>query len=120
VSVAYISDHQQPGVDSTAVAPQVLELCQGVDLLIHDAQFDPDEFAARSDWGHCTVQYAVEVAARAGARRLALFHHDPSHGDDRIDELLAEARDHAATLGVEEVLAAAEGLTLSLGDVPRR
>jgi phosphoribosyl 1,2-cyclic phosphodiesterase len=120
VSVAYISDHQQPGVDSTAVAPQVLELCQGVDLLIHDAQFDPDEFAARSDWGHCTVQYAVEVAARAGARRLALFHHDPSHGDERIDELLAEARGHAAVLGVEEVLAAAEGLTLSLGDAPRR
>jgi phosphoribosyl 1,2-cyclic phosphodiesterase len=120
VSVAYISDHQQPGVGSTAVSPQVLELCQGVDLLIHDAQFDPDEFEARSDWGHCTVQYAVEVAARAGARRLALFHHDPSHGDDRIDELLAEARQLADELGVEEVVAAAEGLTLSLGQAPQR
>ena len=101
---------------------QATEVCEreGVDLLIHDAQFDPDEFAARSDWGHCTVQYAVEVAARAGARRLALFHHDPSHGDDRIDELLAEARQLADELGVEEVVAAAEGLTLSLGQAPQR
>jgi phosphoribosyl 1,2-cyclic phosphodiesterase len=120
VSIAYISDHQQPGADATSVSPEVLELCQGVDLLIHDAQFDPEEFSARSDWGHCTVQYAVEVAARAGARRLALFHHDPSHDDDRIDELLLEARAHAARLGVHEVLAAAEGLTLSLSPTPQR
>lgn len=113
VSIAYVSDHQQPGIGATNVDPRVLELCNGVDLLIHDAQFDDHEFAQRSNWGHCTVDYAVEVAARAGARRLALFHHDPSHDDRRIDAL----RDHAACLaylrGVEEVVAAAEGLTLS-------
>lgn len=120
VSIAYISDHQQPGRDSVEVAPEVLELCQGVDLLIHDAQFDSEEFDSRSDWGHCTVEYAVEVAARAGARRLAMFHHDPSHSDERIDELLVEARQLAAERGVEEVLAAAEGLTLSFAPPAQR
>ena len=120
VSVAYISDHQQPGPDSTEVSSEVLELCQGVDLLIHDAQFDPEEFSGRSDWGHCTVQYAVEVATRSGAARLAMFHHDPSHDDDRIDQMLAAARAHAAIAGDVEVLAAAEGLTLSFDRTAQR
>ncbi|CAN5506029.1 hypothetical protein BH10ACT3_BH10ACT3_01600 [soil metagenome] len=120
VSIAYISDHQQPGQDSTEVSTDVLGLCQGVDLLIHDAQYDPEEFATRSDWGHCTVAYAVEVAAKAGAKRLVMFHHDPSHSDDRLDELLAEAKVLGAERGVDEVLAAAEGLTLSFATGSQR
>lgn len=114
VSVAYVSDHQQPGIGSTEIAPSVLDLCEGVDLLIHDAQFDDVEFAARADWGHCTIDYAIEVAARAGARRLALFHHDPSHSDDRLDLLAERARETAARRGVDEVIAASEGLTIAL------
>jgi ribonuclease BN (tRNA processing enzyme) len=113
ISVAYVSDHQQPRLGSTEVAPEVLDLCDGVDLLIHDAQYDDLEFSMRSDWGHCTVEYAVEVAAQAGVRTLALFHHDPSHTDVRIDELLAQARDLADERDVGEVIAASEGLTLS-------
>ncbi len=118
VSVAYVSDHQQPGLGSTEVDPAVLDLCHGVDVLIHDAQFDDLEFSMRSDWGHCTVDYAVEVAARAGARTLVLFHHDPSHTDLRIDELLAGARRLAEERGVEQVLAASEGLRLEVEAPP--
>lgn len=113
-SVAYVSDHQQPGVGSTEVDPAVLDLCRDADVLIHDAQFDAAEFAQRSDWGHCTVEYAVEVAAQAGCQTLVLFHHDPSHHDVRVDELLADARSLAAQRGVPEVIAAHEGLTISL------
>ena len=113
ISVAYVSDHQQPGIGATEVAASVLDLCEGVDLLIHDAQFDDTEFAARSDWGHCTIEYAIEVAARAGARRLALFHHDPSHTDERMDLMLARARELGERRGLQEVIAASEGLTLS-------
>jgi ribonuclease BN (tRNA processing enzyme) len=93
----------------------VLELCEGVDLLIHDAQYTPDEFAEREHWGHCTVRYAVEVARQAGAAQLALFHHDPSHDDPRVDELLGEARTWGREMGVPCVFAASEGLTLTLG-----
>ncbi|MFV0316034.1 MAG: MBL fold metallo-hydrolase [Microthrixaceae bacterium] len=113
VSIAYVSDHQQPGTGSRQVDPGVIELCEGVDLLIHDAQYDEFEFSMRPDWGHCTVAYAVEVAARSGASQLALFHHDPSHSDERIDELTGEAVRLGDHLGVPEVIAAAEGLTIS-------
>ena len=71
------------------VPEDVLELCDGVDLLIHDAQHTADEFEQKRHWGHCTVDYAVHVAKEAGAQRLALFHHDPTHGDDQIDTMLA-------------------------------
>jgi phosphoribosyl 1,2-cyclic phosphodiesterase len=113
VSVAYISDHQgPPGLDT--VSEQVVDLCDGVDLLIHDAQYTPEEFAAKSHWGHCTVDYALLVAREAGARRLALFHHDPGHSDDFVDGLEAKARERAQEMRVDEVFAAREGLTVTL------
>lgn len=111
VSVAYVSDHQAPpGLDT--VDDAVLELCDGVDLLVHDAQYTPEEFEQKAHWGHCTAAYAVLVAKEAGARRLCLFHHDPAHDDDHLDRLLEQARETAARLGVDDVIAAAEGLSL--------
>ena len=92
----------------------MLELCDGVDLLIHDAQYTPAEFQQKSDWGHCTVDYAVLVAKEAAVKRLALFHHDPGHSDDDLDRLLEGARCTALHYGVPEVMAAAEGLSLEL------
>jgi phosphoribosyl 1,2-cyclic phosphodiesterase len=117
-TVTYISDHQSPrgaAGEGDGIAEEVYELCEGADLLIHDTQYWPGEWEAKSDWGHCTVDYAVAVAKAAGVRRLALFHHDPSHGDDELDRMLAHARAAIVGSAVEEVVAAAEGLTISLG-----
>lgn len=113
-SLAYIPDHQQPGPNATDIDPSVRELCADVDVLIHDAQFDDEEFAKKPDWGHCTWRYAVHVACEVGAKCLVLFHHDPSHNDERVDGLLAAARDEAARRGGPEVLAAAERMFISL------
>jgi phosphoribosyl 1,2-cyclic phosphodiesterase len=111
--VTYISDHQAP-LSLDTVSEPVLELCDGADLLIHDAQYTPPEFRQKSDWGHCTVDYAVLVAKEAGAKALALFHHDPAHDDDAVDQLLIGARETSARLDGPEVIAAAEGLTIDL------
>jgi phosphoribosyl 1,2-cyclic phosphodiesterase len=114
-SVVYISDHQQPVDGSLQPAPEVVELCRGVDVLIHDAQYGHDEFARKATWGHCTVDFAVEVAARSGARRLVLYHHDPTHDDATLDRFLAWGRELAA--GRFDVVAAWEGLVMRSGDV---
>jgi len=111
-SVAYVSDHQQP-LSGARIAPGVRELCAGVDLLIHDAQYTPAEFARKRDWGHCTVEYAVWLAAQVGAVQLALYHHDPCHDDDTIDRLAAMATECGRDMGVQ-VFAAYEGLTVDL------
>lgn len=114
VSVVYISDHQQPVDGSLTIADSVRELCAGADLLIHDAQYTPEEFVHKAHWGHCTVDYAVHVARECGVRRLALFHHDPDHDDDMVDRLAAAARDGAEGGTLDEVFAAYEGLTVAL------
>jgi len=113
-SVAYVSDHQMPGCLSTVVNDSVLELCDGVDLLIHDAQYTDREFAEKFDWGHCTTDYAVEVAVQSGAKSLALYHHDPSHDDDTVEELARLAGVASALRSGPEVFAASEGLMLDL------
>lgn len=115
VSVAYVSDHQQPLDGGYDVAESVLDLAAGVDVLIHDAQYTREEFAAKAHWGHCTIDYAVHVAREAGARRLVLFHHDPTHDDRVLDALCADAAKLGAQAGLDEVICAAEGLTVSLG-----
>jgi|TARA_B110000483_G_scaffold44103_1_gene55085 phosphoribosyl 1,2-cyclic phosphodiesterase len=113
-TVAYLSDHQMPVDGSLGIGDSAFELCRGADLLIHDAQYTPSEFARKSNWGHCTIEYAVWVAAHAGAKQLALFHHDPTHDDAMLDVLTAEAQRCGRELGVE-VFAAREGQTIRVG-----
>jgi phosphoribosyl 1,2-cyclic phosphodiesterase len=113
ISVSYLSDHQQPIDGSMTVAPGALELCAGADVVIHDAQYTPEEFATKRDWGHCTIDYAINVAVQAGAKMLVLFHHDPAHHDDLVDQLAREAAARGCEHGLE-VVAAFEGMTLQL------
>jgi phosphoribosyl 1,2-cyclic phosphodiesterase len=116
-SVAYISDHG-PGCRDDAddfVPQEILELCDGVDVVIHDAQHTVEEYAPKRHWGHCTYDYAVHVARESGAKLLALYHHDPVHGDDEVDRIAARAADVSARIGGPEVIAAAEGMVLELG-----
>ena len=54
--------------------------------------FDDDDYATRRGWGHSPVSRAIEVAERAGAKRLSLFHHNPDSTDDVIDALQAKAQ----------------------------
>ena len=113
VDVAYLSDHQQPYDGSFALSDGSRELAQGVDLLIHDAQYTPEEFELKRTWGHCTVEYAVWVAEECRAKRLALFHHDPVRSDDAVDELARYAKHLGERAGIE-VFAAYEGLSTVL------
>ncbi len=96
-SIAFIPDHAPhfagPGDHGVGVLhPAALALADGVDLLIHDAQYTAEELPARAAFGHAAFEYAVALAERAGAGRLLLFHHDPTRDDDALDALLERAR----------------------------
>jgi phosphoribosyl 1,2-cyclic phosphodiesterase len=113
-SVAYIPDHQPTALgggrdglgDYHAAA---VELADGVDLLIHDAHLRAEEVDAEASFGHAAAEYAVGLGARAGARRVALFHHRPERTDVEVERTLARFAD-----GPVPVIGAREGLTLSL------
>jgi ribonuclease BN (tRNA processing enzyme) len=111
--VTYLSDHQQPMDGSHDLPDGALELADGADLLIHDAQFTPDEFSLKRNWGHCTTEYAAWVAKEAGVRRLALFHHDPGRTDDDLDALVVCAKRFGDRHGFD-VFAAQEGTQVEL------
>jgi len=62
------------------------------------------------------VDDAVDIALRAGVKRLFLFHHDPAHSDAKIDQMVQHARRLVLKAGVElEVDAAREGMKCELG-----
>jgi len=114
----YVSDHGPieagPGPDGLGeYHPAIMELAEGVDLLIHDAQYTIDEFGPRAHFGHSAVDYTVGLALKAGARRLLLFHHDPSHEDEKIDEILAHARGLAGD--AVSIDSATEGTVIEVG-----
>jgi phosphoribosyl 1,2-cyclic phosphodiesterase len=113
ISVAYLSDHQQPYDGSFRASDGALELADGADLVIHDSQYTQEEFVRKYNWGHCTVEYAVWFAGKARARRLAMFHHDPTRSDDAVD-LMGECAAQAGRLMGVEVIVAREGLTIEL------
>ena len=112
--VAYLSDHspiaEGEGPDGEGeLHDAALALCRDADIVLHDAQHLSAEFPARAHYGHSTVRYAVALAAKAGAKRLLLYHHDPGRTDGAIDAIVEEQR--AAPLPVE---AAAQGMVFEL------
>ncbi len=115
-SMVYLPDHQAP-LDRWTVSEGVRELCEGADLVVHDSQYTDDEFVDKFDWGHSTFPYAVRVAAESGAKRLLLFHHDPSHSDREIDRITSSARRLPDAKRLEDISSAYEGLTVDLSKI---
>ncbi len=103
-SVAYLPDH----IVSAGVEPAVLALIEGVDVLLHDAQFVESERALSDAYGHSTVDDAVALAERCGVRHLVLFHHGPGRTDDALDAI------GAGVTSSIRVTVAAQGMQIDL------
>lgn len=109
-SAAYITDteHFPDRLDDN-----VLQLAQEVDVLIIDATYTDDEYHNakfnREGWGHSTWQEGVKIAKAASVGQLVLFHHDPSHCDQTLDEI-----GKSATLAFSKSLIAVEGLQIKI------
>lgn len=72
---------------------------QNADVVIHDAQYTPEEYPAKKNWGHSTYTYVTQIAAAAGVKRLFLTHHDPTHDDAFLEEIESKAQALARSLG---------------------
>jgi phosphoribosyl 1,2-cyclic phosphodiesterase len=105
-SIVYATDHE-PG--NKEVDEGLVRQCEGVDLLIIDSQYTPEEHVTRRGWGHGTWLNSVEAGRAAGVKKVALFHHDPWRNDAAVEELVKQAR---GEFGAVE--AAYEGWTVTL------
>ncbi len=115
----YASDGAFPDANSPD-ALRFIEFFQDADLLIFDAQFSQSESAQKPDWGHSSGVQGVELACRAGVKRLALFHHSPGANEAHLEELLIAGkqivRDPALPCQPDEidVFVAREGVEVEL------
>ncbi|RLB34825.1 MAG: MBL fold metallo-hydrolase [Deltaproteobacteria bacterium] len=112
----FITDNELgPAGQKDGIQHLYVEFCKGADILVHDAQYTPEEFSARRGWGHSNFEDALELALRAGVRKLLLFHHDPTRTDKELEAIEQRCRkivkDRDSTLEVE---AAREGEELVL------
>jgi len=76
---------------------EVARVVEGADVLVLDGQYTPDEYEGRQGppkkgWGHSTMMDAAHVAWATNVGRLFLFHHDPAHNDDTVENMAEEAR----------------------------
>ena len=117
--LVYLPDHEPSiGNDLRTVSPDWMsgyDIAADADVLMHDAQYRDHEYGAHVGWGHSSITDTMEFATKAGVDRVVLFHHDPYHNDDDLDELLAEAR--AMWNGLpEHVQLASERMTITMDE----
>jgi phosphoribosyl 1,2-cyclic phosphodiesterase/ActR/RegA family two-component response regulator len=101
---------------------KLVEFLKDADVLILDAQYTDEKYQEHIGWGHGALSRVVSLALEARAKKLFLFHHDPSHDDRQIDEMLERARLLVVESGRKlEVEAAREGAEIWLsGHTPAR
>jgi phosphoribosyl 1,2-cyclic phosphodiesterase len=88
-SFCFATDTEHAGDE---IDEAILDLARDVDILAYDAQYTEAEYASRKGWGHSTYVAAARIAKAAGAKRLLLTHHDPTHGDDVVAAIEREAK----------------------------
>jgi phosphoribosyl 1,2-cyclic phosphodiesterase len=86
-SICYVTDTEHVIGQRDA---QILTLIQDADLLIYDCTYTDEEYPRFKGWGHSTWQEGVRLADAANVKKLAVFHHDPSHDDMFLEELSLE------------------------------
>jgi phosphoribosyl 1,2-cyclic phosphodiesterase len=96
---------------------RVMSFIQGADLLVHDAQYTNKEYmSSKRGWGHSPMEYVLKTGILAGAKRLALFHHEPVRKDSELDTIERAIKRRTARVKTHDIDAffAREGLEIEL------
>jgi phosphoribosyl 1,2-cyclic phosphodiesterase len=116
-ALVYLPDHEPSlGTPLSALPASWMsghDIARDADVLLHDGQYRDHEYGAHVGWGHSSIADAMEFADKCEVDRMVLFHHDPYHTDDELEQVLREAR--AKWPGTEQrVCLAYEGMTIDL------
>jgi phosphoribosyl 1,2-cyclic phosphodiesterase len=116
-SVCYLTDNElgaPAGLHASSEA-ELARFAHATDLLIHDAQYMPDDMPAKRGWGHSVVDDVLALGKLAEARTVVLHHHDPWRDDHALDLIAAHARAWArAHAPAMSIAVASEGATFEL------
>ncbi len=118
-SIVYISDNEPfTAVDKNSKelyigengTEKLIDFIKDATVLVHDAQYTPEEYKNRVTWGHSPYDYTVNLGLKANVNQLILFHHDPMHDDEYLDTLHDDAQKIVKESGSDmDLLMAREG-----------
>lgn len=115
-TVVFLTDNELAyGHPGCASYDDYTEFCRGADILIHDAEFFPEEYGRVRSWGHSTCEDAVGLAVDAGVKSLCLWHHNHDRFDEGVKEIERLSKDLAEKRnGDLECFAARQDMELAL------
>ncbi len=84
--------HKHVNLQFEDLNERIIDFAKDADLFIHDAQYTPEEFQRKIDWGHSSYEFTARVATEANVKSLILFHHEPEHSDAMIKQIEQKTR----------------------------
>ncbi|TFG98667.1 MAG: MBL fold metallo-hydrolase [Calditrichales bacterium] len=88
-SLVFATDVEQyAGTDQ-----RLIKFAEGCDVMIHDSQYTLEQYLKYQGYGHSNYKMACEAAIKAKAKKLLLFHHDPTNDDQTLEEIEANAKE---------------------------
>lgn len=89
-AVVYTTDSEHKPEDK-AEMQRAADFFRNADLVVFDAMYSlADSVSMKEDWGHSSNVMGVELCQMAGAKKLALFHHEPVYDDARLEGVFKE------------------------------
>jgi len=110
---SYYEEAAQEGEEAAAEENEkLLRFFSDADVLIHDAQYTPEEYEKHIGWGHSSHEHAIDSAKRSGVKKLILSHHDPNSTDQQLELIEAKYKAESAANSGLDIVMAREGLTV--------
>jgi phosphoribosyl 1,2-cyclic phosphodiesterase len=96
-TVIYSTDSEHK-LEKMSAEAAFIQFFDDADLVICDTMYSlADSVSMKEDWGHSSNIVAVDLCHEAKAKMLALFHHEPTYGDEDIERM------HQETIRYEEL-----------------
>ena len=116
VSFVFLTDNElmyrHPGGRDYA---DYVAFARDADVLIHDAEYMPHEYALKKTWGHTVYTDALQLALDSGVKRFGLFHHNQDRTDDAVDAMVEDCRRIVAQRSAElDVFGVRQGMDIQL------
>jgi phosphoribosyl 1,2-cyclic phosphodiesterase len=99
-SFVFLTDNELGFVHPGGLAyDDYVEFSSGTDLLIHDAEYTPQEYKTMVEYGHTAYTDALDLAMDAGVKKLGLFHLNQDRTDREMDAIENICRQGIAEAG---------------------
>ncbi|MEX0721632.1 MAG: MBL fold metallo-hydrolase [Balneolaceae bacterium] len=114
-TIVFAPDNELPidrSIESKEYIDNFAAFIHGADILIHDAQYNEEQYQKRQGWGHSAREYITELASQEKVKQLYLTHHDPDSTDDYL--LNVDKRIKEEFKSFEEICLVKEGQEIIL------